>query len=457
MRCSQTFVRALLASTFLFCACVGEVDGGVGAEETGAIRSSPPFDGDPANGAVFGVDVSIWEGPLAPRELDCFWESGVRHVIVGTQVEEVTRQQLAVSVARGMTVDAYVYLVWDRDVAAQVETAFARAAGFPIGAMWLDVEEAPGDLDATELVSRVEAGLAACRAHAVTCGIYTGPGFWKTHMADTSALADAPLWYARYNGLPTLAHWADERFGGWTAPTGKQWAEEALCGVGVDKDTIRVEQAPAIVVDRSEAPPPTAPPAPPEPVYPEGGGRVGLDHVKLIVSSVPHATRYQLALERWTGTTFVAWATWTTLDPFKKTYPARNAVYRYRARADNGTGWGPWSAFARFDYGTPSAAPASDTPPPPPPSGALSPDGVTLSGDRVTLVAPAITGADRYELAIEVRADSSFSPYVTYAVLTPTKTFYPQIHGTTYRWRVHGRVGGAWSAWSPWASFELAP
>ena len=44
---------------------------------------APPFYGDPANGAVFGVDVAMYQGPLAPAELDCFWESGVRHVIVG--------------------------------------------------------------------------------------------------------------------------------------------------------------------------------------------------------------------------------------------------------------------------------------------------------------------------------------------------------------------------------------
>ena len=50
-----------------------------------------PFFGDPTNGAVFGVDVAMYRGRSRQAELDCYWDSGVRHVIVGTQVEEDAR------------------------------------------------------------------------------------------------------------------------------------------------------------------------------------------------------------------------------------------------------------------------------------------------------------------------------------------------------------------------------
>lgn len=106
-----------------------------GGEIVEPIEASPPYYGDPAHDAVFGVDISHWEGPMAQAEMDCFWDSGVRHVVSGTQVEEVTRQQLAMAVSRGMTVDAYVYLYWTDDIAGQVKEAFKRAAGFPIGRM----------------------------------------------------------------------------------------------------------------------------------------------------------------------------------------------------------------------------------------------------------------------------------------------------------------------------------
>ena len=72
----------------------------------------------------------------------------------------------------------------------------------------------------------------------------------------------------------------------------------------------------------------------------------------------------------------------------------------------------------------------------------------------MTLACAPVAGATQYELAIEYRtAAGAFTPYVTYAAAGPEKTFYPQVRGTTYRWRVHARVEGAWGGWSEWATF----
>jgi hypothetical protein len=340
-------LAALLAS-----ACAPDLED-LEDEAESPISSSPPFYGDPENDAVFAVDVSHWEGPLSQREMDCFWASGVRHVVAGTQVEEVTRQQLAMAVARGMTVDAYVYLYLGGDVAAQVDLAFDRASGFPIQRMWLDVEEAPRGVGPTALADRVQAALDRCRAHGgASCGIYTGPGFWKSFMADTPRFAEVPLWYARYNRERTLSRWPAERFGGWSSPVAKQWAEEALCGVGVDKDTMQVEGPPAIEVDRASPPPPEAPPPAPAGLHPEDGSLVTIDVVKLMTELVPGATRYELALEVLRGSRFVPYYTWRSVDGFRRTYPPRNTVYRFRARASNAHGLGPWSEWSQFSYGT---------------------------------------------------------------------------------------------------------
>ncbi len=177
----------------------------------------PVQDGDPANGAVFATDVSFWETPLSQAEMDCFWDSGVRHVIVGTQEEAITREQLAMAVSRGMTVDAYVYLYWDTDMTAQVKRAFSRVSGFPIGRMWLDIEQDPGSLGAAAVVSDIQQAVTACQAQGgVECGIYTGKGFWQTYAGDTQAFSDVPLWWAHYDGKTLLSTWADDAFGGWT-------------------------------------------------------------------------------------------------------------------------------------------------------------------------------------------------------------------------------------------------
>lgn len=429
------------------------------------IKASPPFLGDPANQAVFAVDISHWEGPMSQAEMDCFWASGVRHVVSGTQVEEVTRQQLAMAVSRGMTVDAYVYLYWTDDIAAQVDTAFARAAGFPIGRMWLDVEQEPGGLGATELEAKVQQAVDACQKHgSAECGIYTGRGFWQGALANTKKFAELPLWYAHYNFKKELSHWPAEGFGGWQSPVAKQWAEEVLCSVGVDKNTMQVVTEPSVVVDHSLPPPPTAAPPAPAGLYPEQGAYTSLDYVKLMTGLVPHSTQYQLELQSWDGAAFKPYYTWSRPDGFQKVTPKYDdRVYRFRARAQNAKGWGAWSGYSVFAYGKPTGAlppePPEEPPPPPPPTGddlfgTLAPDGTTVSTPAVTLTCGAVTGATKYEFSIEsLGKTGSWVPYTKYTGTGPSRTFYPQLHGTTYRWRVRAELSGAWTASSKDATF----
>ncbi|HSO41194.1 MAG TPA: GH25 family lysozyme [Labilithrix sp.] len=345
---------ALGVSGVLFVGCAVPTDSeDDSAEASQELVAAPPFLGDPANGAVFAVDVSMYQNPLAPAELDCFWDSGVRHVVVGTQVEETTREQLAMAVARGMTVDAYVYLNWHDDMRGQLSEAFRRVRGFPIGRMWLDVEdEHLYGLGYLTRVSMLQAGIAECRAHAgVDCGIYTGPGFWKTYMNNTPLLGDVPVWYAQYNGKRSLSSWPTERFGGWQKPVAKQWAEEPLCNVGVDKDTMQVLGKPAVTVDRALPPDTGRAPPPPTGLYPADKAVVGIDVVKLMVDRIPRATRYELALEKWSGKEFRPFFTWATPDGFRNTFPSTSSIYRFRARAQNAHGWSAWSPPVVFEYG----------------------------------------------------------------------------------------------------------
>ncbi|MEW5851779.1 MAG: GH25 family lysozyme [Myxococcota bacterium] len=438
--------------------------------EEAVVSPSPAFYGDPAANAVFSIDISHWEGPMAQVEMDCFWSSGVRHVVSGTQVEEITRQQLDMAISRGMTVDAYVYLYWDRPMAAQVREAFRRVQGFPIGRMWLDVEENPGDLGWRALEELVQQAVDACDAEGTAeCGIYTGPGFWRTYMNNTTRFAELPLWYAWYNDKTALSNWSTERFGGWVAPEAKQWAEEALCSVGVDKNSMRVVTTPSVVVDRSTPPAPQSVPPAPTNLLPADGSVVSVDYVKLMAGTVAHATSYQLALEHWNGTSWVSYYTWTRTLPFIKSNPIyRDRVFRFRARAKNRYGWGAWSGWVVFDYGTPTGPrpdvmpapepePAPGSAPAPSPSGAptgLAPDGVALSTSSVTLSCNAQSDATRYEFAIEYQSAGSWQTYTSYLRTSPTATFWPQIHNTAYRWRVRSQAGGTYGAWSNWAQFD---
>ncbi len=326
------------------------------ASTQAALTPAPYFGGDPANRALFAADVSFWETPLAQSQIDCFWESGVRHVVVGTQVDAIAQQQLAMAVARGMTVDAYVYLYWDRDIAAQVRAAFDMVRAFPIGTMWLDVEEASGAvaLGKNKLTTMIRAGIDECKTHGVGCGLYTSPGYWKTYLNDSPAFTDVPLWYALYNRKRTLSDWTTERFGSWTLPVAKQFQTAPLCDVGgADWNVMQVATKPTVIVDRSLPPDTRLPPPAPTGLYPSHGSVVQLDYAKLMSATIPRATSYQLALESWNGRAFSAYHTWTSPDAYVKTFPVTKPnIYRFRARAQNAHGWGPWSAYSQFDYGT---------------------------------------------------------------------------------------------------------
>jgi hypothetical protein len=345
-------MRSLLA-TLLVTGCLATGGGDDGSDAEQALAAAPYFGGDTANHAVFAADVSFWELPLAQSQMDCFWDSGVRHVVVGTQDALIAQQQLAMAVSRGMTVDAYVYLYWDRDVTAQVDAAFAMADSHPIGRMWLDIEQSPGTLGWKTLVPMIQQALAACTAHGLPCGIYTSPGWWKTYVANTSAFTSVPLWYALYNKKRSLGDWPTEQFGSWTAPVGKQFQTAPLCLVGgADWDVIQVSALPTVTVDRTLPPDTKLPPVAPANLWPAMGTVVPIEYVKLMSGTVPRATNYQLALERYASGKWTAYYTWSTANAFVKvTPPTTAALYRFRARALNAYGWGAWSDFATFDYG----------------------------------------------------------------------------------------------------------
>jgi len=454
----------LLAGTsLLLAACVGPSDED---SATQALQAAPYFPGDVANDAEFAADVSVWETPLAQSQMDCFWDSGVRHVVVGTQDAIVARQQLAMAVSRGMTIDAYVFVHWNQDLAAQVASAFAMVSDFPIGRMWLDIEEDPGTVGSSSLIARIQQGVAACEATrpGVTCGIYTGPGWWKTYLANTSSFTAVPLWYALYNHKRSLSDWTTEQFGGWTSPVAKQFQTAPLCGVGgADWDVMQVSAPPPLSVDRTPATDTGTVPDAPANLFPSDGMVIPIDYVKIMSGTVPLASQYQLALERYTGTAWASYYTWSTPNAYVKVSPpATPALYRFRARAQDAHGWGAWSDYATFDYGTytgprPSSTPPPQQPPPPPPGvpGSLSPDGVTITTASVALSCTAVTSATTYQFAVETSTASGWAAYYTYTLSGTAMTLYPQIHGVDYRFRVRAMVGGVYGDWSTYATFHV--
>jgi hypothetical protein len=132
--------------------------------------------------------------------------------------------------------------------------------------------------------------------------------------------------------------------------------------------------------------------------------------------------------------------------------------FRLRVRAANAYGWGAWSVWSVFAFGQPTGpAPGTPPPPPPPPTGdvpsGLAPDGVTVTTASVTMTWGAVTGATRYEIGVEYQIGTTWQSYFTYTSTAASKTFYPQHHATSYRFRVRADLGSGYHAWSSYATF----
>jgi hypothetical protein len=189
------------------------------------------------------VDVSHWSGSGWGAE--CFVENGVTHLIAGTQNPTITRAQLDAAVAAGMTVDAYVYLYWSSSVTAQVQAALDTIEGYPVTRLWLDAENNAGGYTSSQILQKIQEGLDACGS--TPCGIYTAKWWWDPSTNYSTAFADVPLWYARYDLIPDFNDWYNglSDFGGWVDPTGKQYqGSNYFCGVNVDRNIMNVGAAP---------------------------------------------------------------------------------------------------------------------------------------------------------------------------------------------------------------------
>lgn len=458
-------ILRLLGTALCLFACgeVDEIDATDFDELTGAAQP------------VYALDVSVYTRMISWSELDCLWSRGVRHLIVGTQDPSVAAQQLDFAVQSGMTVDLYVYLYWNRSISEQVQHALTLANGRPVGRLWLDVEESPGGRSSTQLIQLVREGLDACGTF--PCGIYTGAGFWRSYLGNTTLFSHVPLWYARYEPPYNLDAWPRERFGGWTNPVAKQYSGSVyVCGTGrwrlnVDENYWLSDAVPTVAVDRTFRPYDSAPPAPAR-LFPADGIDISVPYVKLMAASLDGVVEYELEVTWWNGAEFRPFHRYTGLaEPTWLQFSMpRDRTYRWRARGRNQHGFGAWSDWAQFNLGTvvnppplPGAASPPPLPPPPPPiePGApsnLSPGGgAIVSTSRVTLSCSPVLSASSYEFHIQYSNPASgFRDYFTYSASGPERSFFPLTTYRTYRWRVRALRAGQWTAWSPYAEFDFS-
>jgi hypothetical protein len=164
------------------------------------------------------------------------------------------------------------------------------------------------------------------------------------------------------------------------------------------------------------------------------------------------STQFEFANEHDAGGTWATYYTYTSDTSSFTFWPQYDdREYRFRMRAENAFGWGPHSAWATFVVGNVGG----DTPPPAPTG--LSPDGgqVYPGGGAVVMSCTPLADATQYEFAIEYGSGGAWATYYAYTTSGSSKTFYPAVRGTDYRFRVRASNVYGWGPYSAWAGFHV--
>jgi hypothetical protein len=175
--------------------------------------------------------------------------------------------------------------------------------------------------------------------------------------------------------------------------------------------------------------------------------------VTLRIDPISDATQYDFEIEYLSGGTWTRYYTYTGTEPSRTFWPVYDDTpYRWRARAQNEHGWGPWSGWATFNFGD-----VGSTSPPPAPTGLNPSNGQTITTSSVTLTVDPISDATQYDFEIEYLSGGTWTYYYTYSGTAPSRTFWPAVDNTSYRWRARAQNEQGWGAWSGRATFTFAP
>jgi len=192
------------------------------------------------------------------------------------------------------------------------------------------------------------------------------------------------------------------------------------------------------------------PPAPTG-LSPSGGETITTSSVTLSCNSISGVTEYEFEIEYEGASGWQYYYTYTASTNSKTFWPQYDDTrYRWRVRARNAQGWGPWSEWAVFNFGEGGGGEL-----PPAPTGLSPSGGETITTSSVTLSCNAISGVTEYEFEIEYEGASGWKYYYSYSSSTNSKTFWPQYDDTRYRWRVRARNAQGWGPWSVWAIFRF--
>ncbi|MCB9762791.1 MAG: hypothetical protein H6739_23525 [Alphaproteobacteria bacterium] len=138
----------------------------------------------------------------------------------------------------------------------QIEASTQQLKSLSFHHYWIDVEPyaQTWGTDTAHNVKMLAELILAAQARRLSVGVYTSASAWAQITGSTTRFADLPLWYYHWDAQDNFDDF--QAFGGWTAPTMKQYFGNGnLDGVGYDANWI--PSLPRKVERRS--PPPSCP------------------------------------------------------------------------------------------------------------------------------------------------------------------------------------------------------
>ena len=199
---------------------------------------------------AFWLDIGWPQGPLSVAALTCVREKGFRFLTQEVWLEESSwfatgAANIANAWAAGFeSVGAYVFPVRAHDPAQEAAQILGNlsAAKVRYDNIMIDIEGNDwggySQAENRDFISALRAGLEAGGAKLV---VYCGLEWPQFFGANFTAFSDLPIVYAHYDNVPSYEDAVDHPYGGWAAPSGKQFWDgaqgETICGLGaVDWD-----------------------------------------------------------------------------------------------------------------------------------------------------------------------------------------------------------------------------
>lgn len=194
---------------------------------------------------LYGVDISNWDGPISDAWVQCCMAQGVRVFVPRLSLEtagkrDIAYQQLEVVQRNGGITPGYVWEYTTNNPYDDAQQLLDWYGDRGVVRYCVDAEETKYILDPAGNARWLDTFLhVLIDATGLTPIIYTAPWWWRPFMGNSHAFKDYPLWYANYDGVPTLDN--PGPFGGWDGQLaakqydGGSWPF-AICQRTVDRD-----------------------------------------------------------------------------------------------------------------------------------------------------------------------------------------------------------------------------